>query len=379
MSRSWSILKSYFIITILSAFVFFPPITAIAGLTFTGIKSDEVDIILVEGDFNTDDDISRFLEELIISSATVVTFNSSGGNPYKAMELGRLIRKLGLGTIQLRSKRCDSACALAFMGGQIRISEPGAIGVHRTSFTNSYIGDINSAATDIQVVTKDILSYLIEMDIEPALMEIFLQYDSNDIRHLSGSEMAKFNVTNTNDFGTRNKAQLTPRITAPHLPTGGKLPIAKSGYVRHPKGQIELKLTRNQGSESVAILPNKTRVEIIDNSKNWYKIVTPKTEGYAHHTWIKVNQFVQIDYDMRFIQIKSFAKYENAIRFVKNFTMPTSVFLTSNNWFAITLKRSQTKKEAQNQIKQLKAAGMIPKDSLITYGNTYRTKLCCSY
>ena len=90
--------------------------------------------IVIAGEFLPSDDVSRLAPLVEATGARDVVCNSGGGTIYKAMELGRLIRRLELGTIALRQMECVSACALTFLGGTTRYAEPGSIGVHRTWF-----------------------------------------------------------------------------------------------------------------------------------------------------------------------------------------------------------------------------------------------------
>src|SRR5690606_17786904 len=98
-----------------------------AALKFEVEQTDSgAAFVFVSGDFDYRDDLS-FFETLVRSNdAGAVTFHSPGGNIVKAMELGRIIRRLGLMTIQPRAMECSSACSLAFFGGIIRHAEPGA-------------------------------------------------------------------------------------------------------------------------------------------------------------------------------------------------------------------------------------------------------------
>ncbi|OWK22030.1 hypothetical protein AJ88_14130 [Mesorhizobium amorphae CCBAU 01583] len=134
-------------------------------------------------------------EALARSNASVaVTFQSPGGNIQKAMDLGRLIRRLGLTTIQFRAVECSSACSLAFLGGVMRIAEAGSIGVHKSSFSDDIGLNTKDAVSGVQQMTADIITYMIEMGVDPALLQLSLQYDSDDIRYLSKSEMTKYRV-----------------------------------------------------------------------------------------------------------------------------------------------------------------------------------------
>ena len=125
----------------------------------------------------------------------IVSFNSPGGNVYKAMDVGRLIRKLNLSTAQPRFQECASACSLAFLGGVQRYADPGAIGVHKSSFNPDIPMTAEEAVSAVQQGTADVMAYISEMGADPGLLALAFSYDSNDIRYLSGSEMARFGMT----------------------------------------------------------------------------------------------------------------------------------------------------------------------------------------
>jgi hypothetical protein len=83
-----------------------------AGLQYHFDQTDDgFRYILVSGDFAFDDNLSTFASLARSNGAVAVTFRSPGGNPFTAMQLGRLIRSLGLVTIQFKSLECESACA----------------------------------------------------------------------------------------------------------------------------------------------------------------------------------------------------------------------------------------------------------------------------
>ncbi|KSV91956.1 hypothetical protein N181_30510 [Sinorhizobium fredii USDA 205] len=150
---------------------------------------------MVTGDFAYEDDLSAFVAVVRAHRAVAVAFNSPGGNVSKAMELGRLIRSEGFVTIQSRGSECASACALAFLGGLQRFAQPGSIGVHRSSFSDTRSMSVDDAVSHIQRLTADIMAYISEMGADPALLQLALQYASGDMRYLSLSEMAQFRVT----------------------------------------------------------------------------------------------------------------------------------------------------------------------------------------
>jgi len=218
--------RFWYLAAIIAAAIALPE-PANARLQFQTSASDERTIIIVSGEIEFADDLTAFEKIVQSSGAQVVTFDSIGGNPYKAMELGRLIRRHGLGTIQIRSGECASACALAFLGGTWRAAMAGAIGVHRSSFSSTSGITTDDAVSSIQALTADIMIYVSEMGADPSLLQLALQYDSDDMRYLSRSEMQKYRVTISSAEGPatapRGAAPLPPR-GSPAAPLGELIP-----------------------------------------------------------------------------------------------------------------------------------------------------------
>jgi hypothetical protein len=91
--------------------------------------------IYAEG--SIDQDASKRLEQLIeqfqIPVWSTVYLNSPGGNPFAAMELGRVFRKHAFNTSvgkqsgpwKASAGECFSACTLAFLGGKISVFTSG--------------------------------------------------------------------------------------------------------------------------------------------------------------------------------------------------------------------------------------------------------------
>ena len=207
---------------------------AIAGLHFSTRQADNgLYVVLVQGNFAYDDDLDAFSTQVRAHPQAIVTFDSPGGNIVKAMELGRLIRSYGLSTVQIRGLECESACSLAFMGGVFRSAEPGSIGVHRSSFVPGSGLAAADAVSVVQQITANIMSYMSEMGVDPSLLQLALQYDSTDIRYLSGSEMAKYRVTTTAPQSS------DPTASTP-LPNAAAGPSTQSGTPTAPGGTSEL-------------------------------------------------------------------------------------------------------------------------------------------
>ncbi|MDO1585259.1 hypothetical protein [Rhizobium oryzicola] len=152
-------------------------------------------VLLLKGEFSLSDNPAALAREVAATGAKAITFNSNGGNVVSAMAYGRMIRSLGLATFQLRAAQCASACTLAFLGGVIRQAEPGSVGVHQSSFSPESGVEGRAAVAAVQTMTAEIMTYLIEMGVDPKLLQLSLSVPSDDMRYLTAAEMAAYRVT----------------------------------------------------------------------------------------------------------------------------------------------------------------------------------------
>jgi len=206
------------------------------ALTYDRQTSAEgVRFLVVSGEFGPDDRLDEFVKAITEHDAIAVTFDSPGGNLYSAMEHGRVLRALRVDTLQVRNLLCASACSLAFLGGVRRYAQPGSIAVHRSFFTEEYEGGRDQAVADTQAITGDVLAYLKEMDVDTELLQLAFQYDSSDMRFLSGSEMARMRVTTEAD-GSSSTPPRTSRSAPPREdPFGAPL---DTGRFHPPPAQV---------------------------------------------------------------------------------------------------------------------------------------------
>ncbi|WP_298960189.1 hypothetical protein [uncultured Roseibium sp.] len=357
----------------------------------SGEGDDGLRYVVVEGTFTPRDDLSDFEKAIRSFRPKVIGFDSEGGNIFKAMELGRIIRQHGLATIQLRQLECASACALAFMGGRTRYADPGSIGVHKSSFSPTSPFNKEEAVSAVQEVTAEIIGYMVEMGVNPALLQLAFKTEANDIRYLSGQEMADYGVT-LSEAGTGTAALSAPssqprpsspsppaasRIPSYVEPSGTAIPVARSGRVRHPKGSVLMKAAPNAKAHSLLRFSNGAAVQITGEEDRWYRVKVAGRAGYMHHTWIRVDQFDATPGMLRLIQIKSFDNIHEAVGFATSRDLPLSVYLATNGWYAVTISKPFDKKQAIHLTKGLKREGAIPSDSFVTLGNTYVMKVCC--
>ncbi|TAV92049.1 hypothetical protein [Rhizobium leguminosarum] len=170
--------------------------------------------LVVSGEFEISDDPVAFAGEVAQFKPAFITFRSVGGNVVSAMKIGRMIRALGISTLQIRSAECASACALAFVGGVRRSAEAGSIGVHQASFSDDAALDSKTAVTAVQAMTAEIIGYLTEMGVSPQLLQLSLSVESSDMRYLTSSEMANWGVTTPGALGGTDVASTLPAAPA---------------------------------------------------------------------------------------------------------------------------------------------------------------------
>lgn len=107
-----------------------------APMAFRVASTPEGRVVIAEGEVKAGE--SQRLEQFLNQAGAIdeIWFNSPGGAAMEGPYMGRVIRKRGLAVRLKRDYACISACSYAFLGGVIRIVEPGAYyGVHMFSGT----------------------------------------------------------------------------------------------------------------------------------------------------------------------------------------------------------------------------------------------------
>ncbi|MCZ7450961.1 trypsin-like peptidase domain-containing protein [Agrobacterium rhizogenes] len=177
-----------------------------------------------------------------------------------------------------------------------------------------------------------------------------------------------------------------PRPSAASLPADSaardapslEIPLAESGFVRHPKGVAPVKLAPEGDARTIGQVANGSSVSILQVSGDWYRVNTAGSSGYMHYSWVRVSQFEEPDGEGRFVQVKSFRTLDDARSFIKGSSVPLAAHLAANGWIAVTLPDVYGEQEAKELSNALKGHGLIAKDSLVTFGNTYVRKVCCN-
>ena len=118
-----------------------------------------------------------------------VWFASDGGDIDAAMELGRLMRKLGVFTLIGKNDQCLSACVFAFMGGERRIVA-GRLGIHRPYFHSTQ--DTPDRQVWFRQLQKTLRDYIEELDFPPSLYEAVMAVPPESMQMLSPAELKRF-------------------------------------------------------------------------------------------------------------------------------------------------------------------------------------------
>ncbi len=141
---------------------------------------------------------ARFAAELEARGEYVktVSLDSPGGSLDDAMEMARLIRKLGLATSVENGAICASSCPLLFAGGVERhAGDRAAIGVHQFY---AQLGSEQEAPeqvmADAQITTARISRHLSDMGVDPALWLHALETPPRALYYLSPKELAQYRL-----------------------------------------------------------------------------------------------------------------------------------------------------------------------------------------
>jgi hypothetical protein len=129
-------------------------------------------------------------------SSISFTLNSTGGDIFAAMEIGKLIRKARATCWIGGDDKCYSACVLVLAGAVDRIVV-GQVGIHRPYST--YVGnrDYQSTQTESRRTETAVRAYLREMNLPGQLFEAMLLVPPEKIRILSDEETEAFGLSGT--------------------------------------------------------------------------------------------------------------------------------------------------------------------------------------
>jgi hypothetical protein len=143
-----------------------------------------------------------------------VWLHSPGGSAIEGFKMGRVLRRAGLATRIPQQFSCMSACASAFLGGAVRLVDPGGqYGVHMFSAAGA-TARVDELATRMQggrdaarrvyremeqtsaVFAAEQSKYIVEMGVSLRLNDLMVLTEAQDMRCLTQDELHRLNVVN---------------------------------------------------------------------------------------------------------------------------------------------------------------------------------------
>jgi hypothetical protein len=85
-----------------------------------------ITVITIEGDIQADDD-DAFSKAITGRNKVIVNLHSQGGQTFVAINIGKMIRARGFATIVAEGSVCLSACAMIWLGGEMRFLHSSAL------------------------------------------------------------------------------------------------------------------------------------------------------------------------------------------------------------------------------------------------------------
>lgn len=169
----------------------------------TADMPDRLRIELVEGGITLRGrialgDAARLTAALDLADPPPATawLDSPGGSVADALEIGRRLRVEGIDTAIKAEAVCLSACPYLLAGGTARrVAEGAWVGVHQHYFEQNTALPAIFAVEDIQRGQGEVMEYLIEMDIDPALMRHALATPPDEIYLLLPEELERYGLS----------------------------------------------------------------------------------------------------------------------------------------------------------------------------------------
>ena len=160
----------------------------------TQIVSEEVQVYLRGNITLRDVYAAKVMESLVKRgrqklAGNAVSLSGNGGDVDAAMEVGRLLRRLGVSTYVAREDQCLSSCVFAFMGGDQR-AVAGRIGIHRPYFSSTH--DVTNRRSYYRQLQKRLQQYVEELDFPVSLYEALMAVPPESIRILSAADLRKY-------------------------------------------------------------------------------------------------------------------------------------------------------------------------------------------
>lgn len=153
----------------------------------TQVAAEEVQVFLHGNITSADVYGAKVMESLLKKGRQKIAGN--GGEVDAAMELGRILRKLGVSTVIARDDQCLSSCVFAFMGGDRR-AVAGRLGIHRPYFSSAR--DVPDRRSHYRQLQKRLQEYIEELDFPSSFYEAVMAVPPQSVNILTPSDLKRF-------------------------------------------------------------------------------------------------------------------------------------------------------------------------------------------
>lgn len=118
-----------------------------------------------------------------------VLLDSTGGNVFAAMDMGRLLRNSAASVWVDQNDECSSACILLLAGGVTRYGYDARIGLHRPYLPTSEFAELShvEAQQVYNTMLSQIRSYLSDMGVRQELFERMVSIPSQTVEYIDAS------------------------------------------------------------------------------------------------------------------------------------------------------------------------------------------------
>ena len=166
------------------------------GAPAEGDPAAQVEVrVYLRGNISREDVYAARLMERMVRlgrhklAGNAISVSGEGGDADAAMDLGRLLRKMGVSTFVAAGERCLSACVFAFMGGDNR-AVAGQLGIHRPYF--SAAGKVPDRRSYYRKLQKRLQLYIDELDFPPSLYEAIMAVPPEAIEMLTAAQIKRY-------------------------------------------------------------------------------------------------------------------------------------------------------------------------------------------
>lgn len=173
-----------------------PTDSAYARVPASGVAAPAVEVrVFISGWIGHEDVRSAgVMADLVRSgkqkiAGNIVSLAGHGGDVDAAMDLGRLLRKLGVFTLVGKKDQCLSACVFAFMGGERR-SVAGRLGIHRPFLP--FTQDTPDRLGRFRYLQKTLRGYFEELDFPASLYEAVMVVPPESMHMLAPADLKRF-------------------------------------------------------------------------------------------------------------------------------------------------------------------------------------------